>query len=286
VQAARNLGGEATAAVWIDGDPQPLLSGAGLVPHRMWSTSKAVVSIAALHAVHDRPDPVLAAALEDAIRRSDNCAIRRVIVGLQDQLSEGTAGTVAAFERVLTAAGAGIERGPQTAPAEATCVPYLARHRGGLAGGDLGRAPALGTAQWSEYDAIAFTHALSTGAYGAEGAYLLRLMGLPKEPQLEEPLPPPAPPLDWGAGVAFPVSWRPAWKAGWGGSQQRPPHFLAGQLVVLTLGHIHVAAVAAFLPGSEPPDDNPGATRAPDALELMFGAVRSGLEAEHVGGIG
>jgi hypothetical protein len=282
VRDADELGGQAAAAVWISGDARPLLSGPADTPHRMWSMSKAVVSIAALQAVHAEPDPVMGSALADAIRRSDNCAIRRVIVGLQQRLNRGVMGTEASFDGVLTDAGAGIETTPQAAAAEAACVPYLDRHRGGLSSGDLGVTPQFGTAQWSVRDAIAFTHALGDGVYGAAGAYLLGLMAESKQSPLEEPPPPSAPALDWGAGAVFPRAWRPAWKAGWGGSQQHPADFLAGQLVVLHLARTTVAAVALFLPSSQPIDDNPGITSAPVAIERIFAAVRSGLQPERL----
>jgi hypothetical protein len=286
VERADELGGEAAVAVWVYGDAQPVLSGPTGVPHRMWSTSKAVVTIAALQATGDQPDSVLGSAMTDAIRRSDNCAIRRVIVGLQDRVNEGVAGTVTAFERVLEKAGARLQRAPQSGAVEQACVPYLESHKGGLPGSDLGVAPLFGTAEWTQDDAISFAHSLSEGTYGAPGAYLLRLMGLPKEPPLEEPPPPSAPPLDWGAGAAFPVSWKPAWKAGWGGSQDDPPHYLATQIVVLRLGEIPVAVTAIFVPRNEPPNDNPGITQTPEALERMFKAARIGLEKEQVGGVG
>lgn len=282
VDGADELGGETAAAVWVAGDRQPILSGPVRVPHRMWSMSKAVVAVAALQAMGGKPEPVLRSALADAIRRSDNCAIRRVIVGLQDRLKAGVSGTVAAFERVLRRGGARIETTPQAAAAEQACVRYLDRHRGGLPGGDLGVVPQFGTAQWTEVDAISFAHALAEGAYGIPGSYLLRLMEQPKEPPLEEPPPPLAPPLDWGAGSVFPSAWRPAWKAGWGGSQDSPPHFLAGQIVSLQLARTRVAVAALFAPKAQPATDNPGLTRAPLALERVFDAVRTGLEAERM----
>lgn len=287
VSRAQGLGGggEAAAAVWVGGDREPVLSGLTDTPHRMWSMSKAVVTIAALQATQDHPDSVLSAAMTDAIRRSDNCAIRRVIVGLQDHSNQGIEGAIAAFERVLATAGARIERSPQQAAPEQACVRYLDGHQGGLPGSDLDVAAEFGTAEWTESDAILFAHALSEGAYGAPGAYLLRLMELPKEPPLEEPPPPSAPPLDWGAGAAFPAGWGPAWKAGWGGSQDDPPHYLAGQIVVLHLGDVPVAATAIFVPRHEPPNDNPGITEAPEALEVMFKAARIGLEREQVGDV-
>jgi len=283
VHEADGLGGEAAAAVWVSGDAKPLSSGPVGARHRMWSMSKAVVSIAALEAVNDRPDAVLSSALADAIRRSDNCAIRRVIVGLQEDSGRDLAGAVAAFEDVLESAGAGIEAAPQAAVAEEACVRYLERHKGGLSGGDLGLAAQFGTAEWSVLDAIAFTHALGDGVYGAPGEYLLGLMAKPKESPLEEPAPPSAPPLDWGAGAAFPSAWHPAWKAGWGGSQERPARFLTGQIVVLHVDRTPVAVAAVFLPSVQPTLDNPGITVAPQALERIFSAVRLGLQAEHIG---
>jgi hypothetical protein len=283
VARADALRGQAAAAVWVDGDRHPVTSGPVMSPHRMWSTSKAVVAIAVMQAVRDQPDPMLRSVLEDAIARSDNCAVRRAIVGLQDRLGKGLAGTEAAFEHVLLAAHARIKGPPQIAAAERACVPYLQAHRAGLAGGegDLGVVPEFGTAEWTEYDAISFAHSLSDGDYGVAGEYLLRLMMLPKGLPLDEgPAPPSVPPPDWGAGEAFPASWSPAWKAGWGGSQLHPPRFLAGQLVVLHIGRTPVAAAAIFVPGTEPATDNPGITDAPQALELMFEAVKEGLQAE------
>jgi hypothetical protein len=283
VKEADDLEGEASEAVWVDGDAQPVLGGPAGKPHRLWSISKAVVTIAALDATHDRPEPVMWSAITDAIRRSDNCAIRRVIVGLQDNLAAGVPGTVAAFEHVLGRAGARIAREPQSAPAEAACVHYLERHQGGLRQSDLATVPQFGTAEWTERDAISFAHTLASGDYGTPGAYLLELMGQPKEPPLEEPPPPSAPPLDWGAGAVFPASWTPAWKAGWGGSQDRPAHFIAGQIAVVEVATVPVALAAVFVPRAEPATDNPGITQTPKALELMFEAARSGLERERIG---
>lgn len=143
--------------------------------------------------------------------------------------------------------------------------------------------PQLGTAEWSQYDAISFAHRLAEGGYGAAGARLTALMEEPKESAHELPVPQSAPEPNWGAGVAFPASWQPAWKAGWGGARDRPRHFLATQIVVLRVGHVPVAATAIFLPHVQPVDDNPGVTPAPRALEILFKAVRAGLESEHVG---
>jgi hypothetical protein len=288
VKRAEALHGEAAVAVWVDGDRSPLTSGPVLRMHRMWSTSKAVVAIAVLQAVDDLPDSTMRSAMEDAIARSDNCGVRRAIVGLQYRLDSAPEGAEAAFERVLLAAEVRLDGPIQTAAAETACVPYLLSRRSGLPRGadDLGVVPQFGTAEWSEYDAVSFAHRLSDGGYGRAGEYLLRLMALPKGVPLDEgPPPPSAPPPDWGAGVVFPARWRPAWKAGWGGSHERPARFLASQIVVLRVGSVPVALAAIFVPDSEPTSDNPGITNAPRALELMFEAVKRGLSAEAATGL-
>lgn len=280
VREAEALGGHASMAVWVDGAEQPAFGGDVSKPGRMWSMSKAVATIAALEATDDEPDRQLASAMVDAITRSSNCGVRRVILGLQQRV--GPTRTFAAFDSVLARANVSIERAPQTATAEAQCIPYLESHRAGLSGSPLAAAPQLGTVEWTTADAIAFASALAHGVYGRPGAYLLRLMRRPKQPPqppLEEAAPPDPPPLDWGAGAVFPASWQPGWKGGWGGSQDIPARYLAGQIVALDIHGVPVAATAMFYPSTQPPNDNPGVTTAPRALEIMFRAAREGLEA-------
>lgn len=128
IEQADSLDGEAAAAVWVSGDSQPVLGGPVTAPHRLWSTSKAVVLIAVLHAVHNSPDAALESVMTDAITRSDNCAARLMIIGLQDSLGGGTNGVDAAFERVPRAANANIERLPQAGAVEPACMGYLRAH--------------------------------------------------------------------------------------------------------------------------------------------------------------
>jgi hypothetical protein len=281
VSDADVLGGRAAAAVWIAGQPAPVLSGPVEEHARMWSMSKAVVTIATLQATRGPLDTELVAAMSDAIRRSDNCAIRRVILSLQELTGRHTNSTIAAFDDVLAHAGVDLATTPEAAPPEAVCVHYLDSHSSGLVRSALVDAPLFGTDEWTIEQAVYFTHALASGGYGQAGATLLHLMSLPKRGPLEEPPPPSPPPLDWGAGKAFPSAWRPAWKAGWGGSRSDPPRFLAGQIVVLHVGRTSVAVAAEFRPDAahEPPNDNPGITAAPNALEAIFSAVTRGLEA-------
>jgi hypothetical protein len=247
----------------------------------MWSMSKAVVTIAALQATHERLDAALVAAMSDAIRRSDNCAIRRVILSLQELTGRHASSTIDAFDRVLAQAGVTLATRPEAAAPEEVCVHYLESHSSGLGRSPLMEAPLFGTDEWTIHQAVSFAHNLASGGYGAAGATLLDLMSLSKLGPLEEQPPPSAPPLDWGAGKGFPSAWRPAWKAGWGGSRSNPPRFLAGQIVVLHIGQTSVAVAAEFYPDAthEPANDNPGITEAPHALERIFSAVTQGLEA-------
>jgi hypothetical protein len=280
VRRADALGGHAAAAVWISGEPAPLLSGTSEERGRMWSMSKAVVTIAALQATRERPDAELLAAMTDAIRRSDNCAIRRVILSLQELTGRHTSSTIDAFDSVLAQAGVKLATRPEAAGPEAVCAHYLDSHRSGLDRSTGVQAPLFGTDEWTIRQAIYFTHTLASGVYGVAGAALLHLMSLSKLGPLEESPPPSAPPLDWGAGKGFPRAWQPAWKAGWGGSRSDPPRFLAGQIVVLQIGGTSVAVAAEFHPDAahEPTNDNPGITEAPGALETIFSAVTQGLE--------
>jgi hypothetical protein len=272
--AAESLGGTASVAIWQVGAPSPIILGDGSRRDRMWSMSKAIVTIAALRTLGEHPEVVVKDAMVDAITRSDNCAIRRVILALQEHL--GTSGAVHAFNAVLADAGVHVTHSPKAAPAESACDPYLNHHRGSYRGNIFGPAPQFGTDEWTVRDAIAFAHALAEGAYGAPGRTLDALMRRRKQSPLEGP-PLLNLPLNWGAGVVFPADWMPAWKAGWGGSQSQPPHFLAGQLVTLTVKGSRVAAAATFSPSREPPNDNPGITQAPSALEAMFRAVRHAI---------
>ncbi len=274
VRAAERLGGHASVAVWLPGESTPIRSDDRRTPARMWSMSKAVVTIAALRLLGTRPERAVQDAMFDAITRSDNCAIRRVILELKAHL--GLAGAVRAFDAVLIDAGVPRLHAPISAPAEPACNRYLAAHRGRFQGDILGAAPQFGTDEWTLNDAIAFTHALAVGIYGAAGSWLEELMRRPKQPALEGP---PLPELaqTWGAGAVFPARWRPSWKAGWGGSQTRPARFLAGQIVTLSMRRGAVAVAAMFFPTVQPPNDNPGITEAPRALETMFRATRDGL---------
>lgn len=266
--------GRAEAALWIDGWPRPLVAGDAGRRMRMWSMSKPVTAVAvrqALEATNQSSSAALEEAMTRAIRRSENCRQRRVVIGLQE-LTGSAANARLRFMDVLRQAHASANVPAQTAPPEAMCRTYL------LSSGisdPLRQALQLGTATWRITDAVAFAHALADHAYGRAGDAVLALMRAPK--QVSEELGSPdeyTVDEDWGAGRSF-SAWHPAYKAGWGGSLHE--NFLAGQLVEMQVGAHRVAVAAAFHPAVEPSTDNPGATKAPQALETIFDALQPSL---------
>jgi hypothetical protein len=258
VARAAAAGGSAEAAVWAEGWSAPVVAGDASRRMRLWSMSKAVTAVAVFEALARqgrRPSPELEAALAGALVRSENCPQRRVIVGLQE-LTGGAEGARAAVEDVLRRAGASAAMPAAPAPPEPACHQYLLTHRGGFAE-PLAPAYQYGTATWTIRDAVAFAHALGDGRYGAAGEEVLRWLALPKQPSREvapgELTADPA----WGAGRQL-APWRPAYKAGWGGSQSSPPDFFVGQLATLVAGTHSFAIAAAFHPAQQPPSDDPG----------------------------
>lgn len=279
ITAADSLGGHASVALWLDGWSTPIVAGADPWAYgRMWSMSKPVAAIAAYEAAEEQDHtltPALVTAMTDAITRSDNCGERRVILGIQ-QMTGGLAGTLSTFDGVLAQAGVTPSQTPQRdGLSEPTCLPYLQK-RAPTATPDA-VAWQFGTERWTVRQAVAFSHALAIGAYGRAGKFVLGLMATPKQPELaalEGPSGDHIANLQWGAGSAF-APWHPAYKPGWGGSQQHD--FLAGQIVVLQDAHPSVALAAMFRPTVEPLDDDVGATAAPQALEALFGRIREAL---------
>jgi hypothetical protein len=80
-------------------------------------------------------------------------------------------------------------------------------------------------------------------------------------------------PADWGAGRAF-AGLEPAYKAGWGGTQQG--EFVAGQMALVDFPRSPRTAVAVmFHPDVPPPIDDPGITAAGAAIELVMGSLES-----------
>lgn len=279
IARAAAFGGQASLALWLDGWGGPLVArGAAPAYGRMWSMSKPVAIIATYEAAQRRGDAfgsALVTAATDAITRSDNCAERRIILGLQ-QLTGGLTPALSAFDGVLARAGYDDTTTPEKATLEQpSCLAYFAQRAPTATPEAL--AWEFGTDEWTVAQAASFAHALATGAYGASGRFALTLMALPKRHSLsniEGPSGDHIANLQWGAGTAF-APWHPAYKPGWGGSQQG--HFLGGQIAVLEDASPPLAIAAMFYPNSEPATDDIGATEVPEALEAVFDTVREAL---------
>jgi hypothetical protein len=271
VAAAERFGGRAEAAVWLDGWPGPVVVGGGAAS-RMWSMSKAVTAVAVFERARGGPQGELAQALDGALTRSENCAQRRVIVGLQT-LAGGVERARAAFDDVLRRAGADASLTLPAAAPEQQCVSYLQQHGAGVPD-PLQAAYQYGTATWTIDAAVRFAHALGSGGYGAAGEQVLELLRRPKgvsrEIQPGEFTADPA----WGAGRAF-ARWQPAYKAGWGGAQTHD--FVVGQIAVVRVGARIAAVAVTYHPARQPAADDPGQVDAATGLEALLDGVADQL---------
>lgn len=267
--------GQVNVAAWPVTQARPTLVGntAG-VSWRMWSMAKPVTAIALLAALarhHLTLDAAGQTAMADALRRSDNCGETWMILRLQ-QL-DASAGAFADFAAVLSRAGVSLTDTPQTGGLATECGSYMQV-----------RAPiddataihwSFGTATWTLLGAVSFARALGAGVYGAAGQRVLELMSEPKEAQLtglEGPSGDHIADPEWGAGEAF-AGEDLAYKAGWGGSQERD--FVAGQLGVVGRNARQMAFAIYFLPAIQPDSDDVGRTAAPAVIERVLSALRS-----------
>lgn len=278
VATAAAEGGTAEAAAMLDGWRHPVIVTSEARGKerfmRLWSMSKVATMIAVLRGLgwgHDKGRPItpeLDAALHGAITRSENCRQRRVVLELQ-RLAGGPVAARRAFSAVFHDAGAAIKTATQIAPPESSCIEYLEAQT--EIADPLAPALLLGTSTWRIGDAVRLVHALSVDTYGAAlSREVLGLMRLPKLPSREVAPGELTAPLSWGAGASLPPGT--AYKAGWGGSLNG--NFLAGQIAVTALPGVgRVALAAAFHPDAQPSRDDPGITRAPQALDAIFAAV-------------
>jgi hypothetical protein len=244
----------------------------------MWSMSKPVALVATYEAAQGKGESLngaLVTAATDAITRSDNCAERRVILGLQ-RLTGGLMPALSAFDEVLRQAGQGRDATPEKSDlVEPSCLRYFAQRA--PTSDPNAEAWEFGTDEWTVAQAAGFAHALASGVYGSAGRFAMSLMAMPKKASLagiEGPTGDHTSNLQWGAGSSF-APWHPAYKPGWGGSQQG--RFLAGQIVVLQDARPPVAIAAMFYPSTEPATDDIGATVGPQALEVVFDRLRNAL---------
>lgn len=280
---AAALGGSVEAAAMYPGGTAPVVvssprGGAGRWM-RMWSMGKVVVMVALLRAegwgeeAGNPLSPEVESALRGAIVRSENCRERRVVLELQQATGAGPAGARRAVAEVLRAAGGRVRPGTQVAPPDPICAEYLEGQ--GAIEDPLAPAALLGTSTWRIGDAARFLAALRAGAFGSSVAEkVLPLMRAPKSASREVPPGELTAPLEWGAGEAFSAGPPPAYKAGWGGTQQA--EFLAGQIaLVQPPSGPPLALAVAFHPHVQPASDDPGRTEAPDGVELVMDAVRA-----------
>jgi hypothetical protein len=90
-------------------------------------------------------------------------------------------------------------------------------------------------------------------------------------------------PVDWGAGRAL-GRFDPAYKAGWGGTQQGD--FLAGQMALFEpRSGDRVVVAVIFHPAVQPSIDDPGLTRAPEALQAVMNALAGELTGDQQPGM-
>ena len=279
VQKAALLGGSVEAGVMLNSWKQPLVDssepdGASRWM-RMWSMSKVVTMVALLRAKGWGEDPgeplsgEVEAALRRAITRSENCPQRRVVLALQEATG-GTGGAREAMAEVLQAAGAEGRISTEVAGPDSSCLEYLESQR--QIAEPLAATVLLGTSTWRIGDAVRFMRALGSSAYGrAVSERVLSELRLPKERSTEILPSEYTAAVDWGAGRAF-AGFDPAYKAGWGGTEQDA--FLAGQMAVLELpGGGRVEVAVAFHPDRQPAEDDPGLTAAPQALARVMAAL-------------
>jgi hypothetical protein len=240
---------------------------------RMWSMAKPVEAIAVLQLAARagiRPTAGFRVSMQRALRRSENCSARRMVLELE-KLTGGPRSARLAFASVLNEAGANpvvAQEMGRPSDQSSDCETFLKRKSSGLAAPDS-VAMLFGTSLWTVGDAVHFAHALGDGVYGAAGTAVLRTMARPKLLS-QEPGAVFTAPRSWGAGTAF-RGHRVAYKAGWGGVAQRS--FLAGQFAIVTVRGRNVAVAAAFHPRVQPTIDDPGATVAAQALEIIFTSV-------------
>ena len=288
VARAADLGGSVEAAAMVDSSTSPIVAtseprGASRYM-RMWSMSKVATMVALLRELKwgELPGEATSAEVDDAligaITRSENCRQRRIVLELQ-RIAGGIEGARRAMAEVFALAGGRPRIDTEIEAPEPHCIPFLESQS--ELPDPLAPALLLGTSTWRVTDAVRLAHALATGAYGkAISTRALDLMRAPKQPSRESPAGELTAPLDWGAGVAF-AGMEPAFKAGWGGSQNG--NFLAGQLAVLPIGGGDRLAIAVmFHPDAQPPRDDPGITAAPSALQTVMVSVRSILKVAQV----
>jgi hypothetical protein len=287
VAEAEELGGAVEAAAILAPWRAPVVvaspPGGGERWMRMWSMSKIVTAVAMLRAKGwgEQPGEELSPEVEEALRaavtRSENCPARRLVVELQHSHGDSPERAREAIAEVLRVAGGRARPGEEIAPPDPGCVEFLETQT--EVPEPLAPALLLGTSEWRVGDAVLLMRALGQGTYGE--AVSQRLLGLMREPKLpnREALPGElTAPVEWGAARAL-GQFDPAYKAGWGGTQQGA--FMAGQMALLELpGGGRAAVAVVFHPAVQPSRDDPGLTEAPAAVETVMRSLAAELEGD------
>lgn len=247
--AAGERAGTVGAAAWRD-DGRTIVAGSqSLAKVRPWQLMQVPAAIASFTA--GVPEAARQAA-DEAIKGSDRCAGWRAGSALQDETG-GAPMALAAIRQVLSDAGASTaEAAASEGPPPEGCSAD-------------GTATTFDESEWAITDAVAMAHGLATQEYGAAGESVLELMREPKGAD-----------GDWGAGPAL-TRWRPAYAAGWGGTD--PANYVASQIAVVDVAGSRIGLAVVFRPGEAPPAADPEAAGAPDAMEAVFGELGAQFEA-------
>lgn len=268
---AKRFGGTVEAAILLPGWSQPLTVGNPRRRSRMWSLAKPVTAIAAQRAPGG-PTPAVRAAIQVAIQRSENCAQRRVVLEVQE-LAGGMSEAKDGLVEIIRESGARVVTTDQAAPAPPACEAYLRKTGEGLKD-PLGSTLQLGTWTWTVADAVQFAAGLGNGTYREAGAAVVLDMERPKRASSEATSEEHTMTPDFGAGKVWP---QVAYKSGWGGSLQ--DDFVVGQYGSVEGGGSIVAFAVVFHPGAahQPEIDDPGRTRADEAIQAVLNPVKLAL---------
>ena len=276
--------GRVEVAVEI-GSGRPLLVGSDPgAPLRLWSLSKPVTAVTML--AHTRNQSVASEAhqmalyLSRALRMSDNCAQRALMLKVQAEVGGIRAARLALAHTISLAGGSVNTDVMQADDLGFQCITSTYT---GIPRSEVSE-PALlaGTGTWTIADALKLAAGLRTGIFGSPGRVVSKYMAEPKlygvEPGADVTTNP-----NWGAGAAFPQAcWQLAYKAGWGGAASHI-QWLATQIGSFSLRDFGFAAFAvAYQPYSQPANDDPRNANAPEAFADVFSALRSALSEAHL----
>jgi|GEM_PF-1192098 len=280
-QTAALYPGDVEVAVTVNGWPEPAAVNAD-VPHAIYSMAKPVSAMECLDAsgADQLPKPTML-----ALTGSSNCGQRITVKRTQDKLGSSEA-VVDNFNAYLKKAG--VDRlvpnslEPDSLdPTDPTCN-ATEFDPAEIESSAKAKIPQFGTFEWDIVDASRFALAMaegSDGPFGETAEVVLEAMRQPKGPSRDgredgSTLPPESPGWDynWGAGLAFPKSWTPAFKSGWGGIRNGE-RYKASQMAALDAEGIPVGVAVTFEPEYQPVDDTIGLSQETYAIQKVMDDV-------------